>query len=464
MERNYSSTNQSSMEQYETWQKTNDIKFISPKQGASLDDELRIRLKTELKQLNSITFNEFYLQHKYHEVQSFVGKVGIKTINEVKEMMYRPTSLDDFHNIEPELLYVHESVEIPHTNIFGETSIREIPHKENLIQHWQIIRTLVSSSRNDLLLGRAMRFLVRDKPTGKYLGIICIGGGLPTITVLNKEYQWQITDEFKRDGRITNTANGQVVVPTQPNGRLFQMGKLLSLLCLSKPMVEKYQELYGQKLVAIHTTALYGHKGISQYDNLIHFKNLGLTTGSSAMKVSNETYKEICNWLRVRYPYQQFVHHDELNTYGELRMRDKKNRILITAFKKLGFKKEEYTSGHKRLVYNSFLYSNASDYLNRKIEEHELVPAYDNSVNILTEYWKYGVLGKLGYKTELMKTDIDDKRQEMRLRMKSGVLGHVEYLKKQNVSLYKPTDDWYGDVYKKSWNYMKTKYSEVIGR
>lgn len=379
-------TYQSSMNQYVTWQKINDIKFISPRKGALLDDELRDILEKELTELRTSDIAEFMLRHKYHEVQSFVGKVGIKTINEVKEMMYRPTSLDDFHNIEPELLYVHESVDMPHTNIFGETSIREIPYKENLIQHWQIIRTLVSSSRNDLLLGRAMRFLVRDKPTGKYLGIICIGGGLPTITVLNKEYQWQISDEFKRDGRITNTANGQVVVPTQPNGRLFQMGKLLSLLCLSKPIVEKYQELYGQKLVAIHTTALYGHKGISQYDNLIHFKNLGLTTGSSAMKVSNETYKEICNWLRVRYPYQQFVHHDELNTYGELRMRDKKNRILITAFKKLGFKKEEYTSGHKRLVYNSFLYSNAIDYLNRKITENELVPAYDNSVSTLTEY------------------------------------------------------------------------------
>ena len=121
-------------------------------------------------------------------------------------------------------------------------------------------------------------------------------------------------------------------------------------------------------------------------------------------------------------------------------------------------------SGYKSLVYNSFIYSNASDYFNRKIEKNELVPAYDNSVSTLTEYWKYGVLGKLGYETELLKTDMNDKRQEMRLRMKSGVLGHVEHLKKQNVSLYKSTDDWYGDVYQKSWKYMKTKYHEVIGR
>ena len=84
MERNYSSTSQSSLDQYQEWQKTNDIKFISPKQGASLDDELRTKLQNELKQLNSISFNEFYLQHKYHEVQNFIGKVGIKTVNEVK--------------------------------------------------------------------------------------------------------------------------------------------------------------------------------------------------------------------------------------------------------------------------------------------------------------------------------------------------------------------------------------------
>jgi len=125
-------------------------------------------------------------------------------------------------------------------------------------------------------------------------------------------------------------------------------------------------------------------------------------------------------------------------------------------------------SGYKSLVYNSFIYSNASDYFNRKIEKNELVPAYDNSVSTLTEYWKYGVLGKLGYETELLKTDMNDKRQEMRLRMKSVVLGvvlgFVENLKKQNVLLIKPNDDWYGDVYQKSWKYMKTKYHDVIGR
>ena len=125
-------------------------------------------------------------------------------------------------------------------------------------------------------------------------------------------------------------------------------------------------------------------------------------------------------------------------------------------------------SGYKSLVYNSFIYSNASDYFNRKIEKNELVPAYDKSVSTLTEYWKYGVLGKLGYETELLKTDMNDKRQEMRLRMKSVVLGvvlgFVENLKKQNVLLIKPNDDWYGDVYQKSWKYMKTKYHDVIGR
>jgi hypothetical protein len=457
-------TYQSSMNQYETWQKTNDIKFISPRQGALLDDELRDILGKELTQLRTSDIAEFMLRHKYHEVQSFVSKVGIEVVNEVNDLLYRPTSIDDFEKIEPELVYVHEQIELTHTNIFGETEIREIPHKENLLQHWQVLRRLVSSARNDLLLGRALRFLVRDKSTQKYLGIICLGSGLPTITVLNQEYKWNIYDEFKRGGRILNIANGQSIIPIQPCGRLWQMGKLIALLCVSKPVVDKYEEVFGQKLVALHTTSLYGYKGLSQYDNLQYFRNLGLTTGASAFKPSDVTYKKIVEWLKVRYPYQQFYLSDEVNIYGRKRMRDRKNRLLMVCYKKLGFKKEEFMTGHKRLVYNSFIYSNASDYLNRKIEENELVPAYDNSVSTLTEYWKYGVLGKVGYETELLKTDMNDKRQEMKLRMKRGVLGHVEHLKKQNVLLIKPSDDWYGDVYQKSWKYMKTKYHEVVGR
>jgi len=112
-------TYQSSMNQYVTWQKTNDIKFISPRKGALLDDELRDILGKELTQLRTSDIAEFMLRHKYHEVQSFVSKVGIEVVNEVNDLLYRPTSIDDFEKIEPELVYVHEQIELTHTNIFG---------------------------------------------------------------------------------------------------------------------------------------------------------------------------------------------------------------------------------------------------------------------------------------------------------------------------------------------------------
>jgi hypothetical protein len=77
-------------------------------------------------------------------------------------MLYVPTSFDDYKLIEPEVIYVHEGIDVPHTNIYGETTNRQLPNKDNLLLHWQIIRTLVSSSRNDSLLGRALRFLIKD--------------------------------------------------------------------------------------------------------------------------------------------------------------------------------------------------------------------------------------------------------------------------------------------------------------
>ena len=402
--------------------------------------------------------------HKYQEVQDYINRVGIETVQEVEQMLYKPETLDDFLSIEPELLYVHEEVDVPHTNIYGETYNRKIPHKDNLQEHWQTIRTLVSTSRNDLLLGRALRFIVKDKTSGKYLGILCLGGGLPTITVLNDEYDWNIKDEFSRGGKILNTANGQVIVPTQPAGRLFLLGKLLALLCLSKPVVEKYEEIYGQKLVAIHTTALYGHKGISQYDNLKYFKNLGLTTGASALKVTNQTYQKILVWLRKRYPYQYFVHFIERNKFGNLRMRDKKNRILITAFRKLGFKTQEFSSGHQRLVYNAYLFQNSKQYLKNEITEEQLVSAFDNSVESLTNYWKHGDLTKEEQKQLESKYAHKPERLKNIIRFKSGARGHVNQLKEKQTSLFEPTDIWYGKVYKKSWHYMKKHYMKEVGR
>lgn len=448
---------------YKKWLKDSNHTTLSPKQGGELDSSLRKHLQKELAKLSKVNINEFYLLHKYQEVQDFCKRVGIETINEVENLLYKPTSLDDYLKIEPELIHVHDGIEYPHTNIYGEVSIKQLP--SDFLLHWQIIRTLVSSSRNDSLLGRAIRYLVKDKVTGKYLGIICIGSGLPTITVLNNEYGWNIEEEFVRGGKVMNTANGQVIVGTQPSGRLFLMGKLMALLCLSEPIVKKYEEIYGQKLVALHTTSLFGHKGISQYDNLIHYKNLGLTAGTSAIKVTNETYRKINVWLRKRYPYQYYVHFVERNQYGNLKMRDKKNRILITAFKKLGFKQTDYQSGHQRLVYNSYLYKNSKEFLTGQITSDDLVPAFDNSIKTLTEYWKFGLIGNNSVPDSLVqKYKFNKKRLETVIRMKSGVKGHVESLKQRGVKLFIDEDNWYGHFYNKSFTSMKKKYLDTVGR
>ena len=59
-----------------------------------------------------------------------------------------------------------------------------------------------------------------------------------------------------------NTANGQTIVPTQPFGKYFLGGKLMSLLCLSEEVCSMWKKLYGNTLVGVTTTSLYGTKNI----------------------------------------------------------------------------------------------------------------------------------------------------------------------------------------------------------
>ena len=61
-------------------------------------------------------------------------------------------------------------------------------------------------------------------------------------------------------------------------------------------------------------------------------------------------------------------------------IRDKKNRLLIQCFKRLGFHRNEYFSKHRRGVYHSYIYTNSKEYLCSKITENKLIKAFDNDL------------------------------------------------------------------------------------
>ena len=95
------------------------------------------------------------------------------------------------------------------------------------------------------------------------------------------------------------------------------------------------------------------------------------------------------------------------------------------------FKTEEYASGHQRLVYNAYLYKNSKEYLKNLITEEQLISSFDNSVESLVKYWKFGDLTDSERKKLEKRYSNNTKRLQTIIRLKTGVQGHVSLLKEK---------------------------------
>jgi len=159
--------------------------------------------------------------------------------------------------------------------------------------------------------------------------------------------------KFGKDGHAFNiTVNGQTIVPTQPFGSAFLGGKLLALLCLSDVVAETWKKTYGETVVGVTTTSLYGDsgkEGKTQYDGLSpYWKKVGQTNGSVPMKMTDEVYEKVKDWVRRCYP-------DKYWEYFIKSRKDSKNKAQRFTYKLLGFG-SGIVSGHKRNIYFARLY------------------------------------------------------------------------------------------------------------
>ena len=211
----------------------------------------------------------------------------------------------------------------------------------------------------------------------------------------NKESKQHFIDAFSTGGKSINMANGQTIMCCQPFGRYFNGGKLLALLCLTKQVANDWKERYGDTLVTVETTSLYGEKESTQYDGLKPFwRNLGKTSGDTPLKPTDQLWKELRRWLKKRYPKKYHHFMIQRNEKGVQSVRDKKNGMISRCYQLLGIGDVlKISSGHQRGVFLSKLYTNSDLFLQNKITENELIPSFDNSIETLVEFWKFGFKG-----------------------------------------------------------------------
>jgi len=373
--------------QYKDWLK------LQPKKLASIDTKkFKSAVLKELRNYHGENGIEDYtLFHKWEELKDIKERFPEEVIQEVYNNIWIPKGISDYRRLHPELVEIR-NLSFEAIDFFGNPYNVKSQEHDKLNDHWVLIRTLISSQTYDGSVGRSIRFLVRDKVSQKYLGAICISSDLFAITPRNQDLK--ITQK-QWEKLIDHSANGSTIIPCQPFGTRYLGGKLLALLCLSNDVSDAWERKYGKKLVSVTTTSLWRNKKpFSQYDGMGgYWKNLGETSGSSALKPSKKLYEMMRQWMKQKYPYEYWQHYEAKGRNGMLLLRENKNRAIIFCMKKLGIDRNLYMSNHQRGIYYARLYKNTDDFFSGKISSSELIRKEGYSVEELTHYWRYGGRG-----------------------------------------------------------------------
>lgn len=398
-------------EQYKKWLSKNKLTSYAESKIKIMDETLTKEILKEIK-LNTGIENQSVrmLKHKYEEVNQQLKNYSPELLEELRQKCWVPNDKSDYRRIIPEMILISDRIKIDRKDIFGLPTHDTFEHQTKLSQDWTSLSVCTSKARNDNVPGRKLRYIVRDRVTKKYLGIICITGTLPNLKPRNIEFfrANNIKKYFQQGGVIgRNMANGQKIVATQPFGTLFNGGKLLSLLCCSDVVANDWKTKFGDVLVSVDTTSLYGGKqtkgagGETQYDGLRPiWWYAGDTLGKDTpYKPEDILYSRMNSWLQLRYPLDWFKINKAKTKNGQNFVREPKNNVINTVFRKLSIKKlvkklnMTTSNEEKRGVYISRLYKNTDEFLRGEIKENELVPAFNNSVKFLSELWKYGYDG-----------------------------------------------------------------------
>lgn len=432
------------------WEKWNDE---NPKENFPTIDEIELkeRVKNELSYVSKMDVKEYTLYQKWCEVQEKYPTQEISTlfgvekqlidskqgeiIDSIKKNIWIPESPEDYLKLEPVMEYTDDSSEYFIAGVDGSLVKQDKKRTKDLPENWNTIRTFISTMKNNSNIGRNLNFIVKDRVTNKYLGVICISSDFLDLTPRDNYIGW--AREIKTQGRMINhTAIGSTIVPLQPLGYNYVGGKLLALLCLSDDVQNIWQETYNDKLVAVTTTSLYGKTkagGLSQYDNLDHWLPMGFTSGSVSFEPSKKTRKDIEQWLKVNHTVRYFEWYVATNPAGQPYKRDHKNRSLNFTYSKMNIPKEIIRSEHARGIYFSPLYDNSCQFLRKECSEKDLVKSFDTSIDCLVNIWK-----------------------------NKHAKGRIKQLIKKNSVSYETL--FYDDLIYLTWEETKAKYLVQVGR
>jgi len=376
----------------------------------TFDFDLRKQdLIDNLDMLKEMTVQEQTLYKKWQEMNKGgkMSKIKKKLLG-YKNNLWVPTDITDVD------LTIKEILEIDPYVVMAESG--------KGVTEWVNYRKLIHTMEWVANPGRNMKFWVRDRKTDKVLGQICLGSDVTSIKVRDAYIGWDKINKFDQ-GKLNCTAIATTICSTQPGGFNMLMGKLVASLTTCKTIRDAWETKYGNKLIAVGTTSLYGIH--SMYNGIPHFKTMGETTGQVRLKPDDSVYLPWNKWLKENHPEE---HKKAISATGP------KQNVINKVFKHCGIKPSTYDHGFKRGVYLAMMYENGCEFLRNEINEDKLKlkTKFEEDISYTDKWWK-----------------------------KKAVKRYQTLYKNNKV---KPETLFYWDAIDISWEKMKEKYLKEVGR
>ena len=286
-----------------------------------------------------------------------------------------------------------------------ELTIREIEELDPYVEivddnpkestKWAQIRRMIHTMDFTANPGRNVKINVKDRVSGKLLGQISLASDVTSMGVRDNFIGWSKDNKFV-DGKLNHTTIASTIVCTQPLGYNFLGGKLVAMMTTVPEIRNHWKTKYGQTLIAVGTTSLYGIH--SQYNGIPLFKTLGESAGKISLKPEDKFYDPWHHWLKENRAewYKQNISDERARNGANMGYEANgpvsgiKQKILGQIFKECGIKANQYHHGFKRGVYLAMMYENGREFLCKQIEEDALVlkPKFEQGVKYINKWWK----------------------------------------------------------------------------
>ncbi len=389
--------------------------------------------------MNKIINDEFIYNQSYGELKDKIEKWYNKNIlnskdKDLKGLLNELKKNEIYNNIE---LYNDKKEEYRNDiyNNFSENFIDNLDleiifcNNPKLVAQWNYYKLTTSSAITADSFGQ-FKYMIKDKNTNKYIGIVQLSNDIITkedrdIFVGWKMYKsekikefekkknkteeekielmkWKETNRvldkikidkvknFKINGynendiikedtystRLNYIVNISCCVGLQPIAYNLNVGKLLVASVFSKEVMEEYFKRYNRYYAGVITESLYG-KSI-QYDRMNEIKYIGKTSGYGTCHLPNDLKDEIKEFMKT-------FHNDEYEK--STKMTSSSMRLITNCCKILKINTNILNHGLERGIYFGYTGNDSKDFLigkkntftfNSKIREF----------NNIVEWWK----------------------------------------------------------------------------